>query len=86
MKYRDTRQKLDILKEQAIKTLGGIRNLASELRPSALDDLGLSMAIDWYVKDYLAKRGLDVKTQVVGPQTKLPSYTETMLFRIIQKL
>jgi signal transduction histidine kinase len=84
-RYLDTRQKLDLLKEQAIQTLGGIRNLALELRPSALDDLGLSMAIDWYAKDYLAKRGLDVKVEVIGPKTKLPSYTETMLFRIIQE-
>ena len=60
-------------------------SLALELRPSALDDLGLSMAIDWYVKDYLAKRGLDVKIEAIGPETKLPSYTETMLFRIIQE-
>ncbi len=84
-RYRETRQKLDTLKEQAIQTLGGIRNLALELRPSALDDLGLSMAIDWYAKDYLAKRGLDVKIEVTNPKTKLPSYTETMLFRIIQE-
>jgi signal transduction histidine kinase len=74
-----------MLKEQAIQTLGGIRNLALELRPSALDDLGLSMAIDWYAKDYLAKRGLDVNVEVIGPKTKLPSYTETILFRIIQE-
>jgi signal transduction histidine kinase len=85
VRYHDTRQKLDFLKEQATQTAGGIRNLALELRPSALDDLGLSMAIDWYVKDYLTKRGLDVKIEVIGPKTKLPSYTETMLFRIIQE-
>jgi len=84
-RYHDARQKLDVLKERAIQTLGGIRNLALELRPSALDDLGLITAIDWYVKDYLAKRGLDVKIEITGPKTKLPSYTETMLFRIIQE-
>ncbi len=83
--FGDTKQKLDVLKERAIQTAGGIRNLALELRPSALDDLGLSMAIDWYAKDYLVKRGLDVKIEVTGPKTKLPSYTETMLFRIIQE-
>jgi len=83
--FRDTKQKLDVLKERVIQTAGGIRNLALELRPSALDDLGLSMAIDWYAKDYLAKRGLNVKIEVIGPKTKLPSYTETMLFRIIQE-
>lgn len=85
VRYHDAKQKLDLLKEQAIQTLEGIHNLALELRPSALDDLGLSMAIDWYAKDYLTKRGLDVKIEVIGPKTKLPSYTETMLFRIIQE-
>ena len=85
VRYRDTKQKLDTLKEQAIQTLGGIRNLALELRPSSLDDLGLPMAIDWYAKDYLTKRGLDVKIEVINPKTKLPAYTETMLFRIIQE-
>ena len=84
-KHHDIKKKLDILQEQAIRTLGGIRNLALELRPSALDDLGLSMAIDWYVRDFLAKRGLDVNIEVTGSKTKLPSYTETMLFRIIQE-
>ncbi|MEE9399145.1 MAG: GAF domain-containing protein, partial [Dehalococcoidales bacterium] len=84
-KYRDIRQKLNILKEQAIQTLEGIRNLALELRPSALDDLGLSKAIDWYARDFLAKRGLDAKIEVIGPKTKLPSNIETVLFRIIQE-
>lgn len=84
-RYQGTREKLDVLKEQAIKTLGGIRSLALELRPSALDDLGLSMAVDWYAKDYLGKRGLDVKINAVGGKTKLPAHTETMLFRIVQE-
>lgn len=43
------------------------------------------MAIDWYAKDYLVKRGLNVKIEVIGAKTKLPSYTETMLFRITQE-
>jgi signal transduction histidine kinase len=85
MRYHDAKQKLDILKKQAIQTLGGIRNLALELRPSSLDDLGLSMAVDWYAKDYLVKRGLEVKIEVINPKAKMPSHTETMLFRIIQE-
>jgi signal transduction histidine kinase len=83
--HHDIKKKLATLQEHAIRTLGGIRNLALELRPSALDDLGLSMAIDWYAKDFLAKRGLDVAIKVTGSKTKLPSYTETILFRIIQE-
>lgn len=84
-RYRDTKRRLDILREQAIQTLEGIRNLALELRPSALDDLGLSKAIDWYAKDYLAKRGINAKIEVIGPKNKLPSNIETVLFRITQE-
>ncbi|MBI4286211.1 MAG: GAF domain-containing protein [Chloroflexi bacterium] len=84
-RYTGARQKLELLKERALTTVGGIRNLALELRPSALDELGLSMAIDWYAKDYLSKRGLEVKVENLSPGSKLPSYTETMLFRIIQE-
>ncbi|MDO8567230.1 MAG: GAF domain-containing protein [Dehalococcoidales bacterium] len=84
-RYKETRQRLAVLKERAVATLSGIRGLALELRPSALDDLGLQAAIDWYAKDYLKKRGLEVKIQTVGEKGKLPSYTETMLFRIVQE-
>ena len=84
-RYRATKQRLEVLKEQAERTLGGIRNLALELRPSALDDLGLAKAIEWYAKDYLGKRGLNFKFELSGLKVKLPPYTETILFRIIQE-
>ena len=84
-RYHDIREELGKLKERAINTVGEIRNLALELRPSALDDLGLHMAIDWYAKEYLKKSGLDVTMGVTGSRTKLPSYIETMLFRIMQE-
>ncbi len=84
-RYRDEKKRLGTLKERAIRILEDIRSLALELRPSALDDFGLSMAIDWYAKSHLGKRGLDVQVQVVGNGRKLPSPTETMLFRIVQE-
>jgi signal transduction histidine kinase len=84
-KYRNVAEKLRLIKAQLVYTLDGIRSLALGLRPSALDDLGLSMATEWYVKDFLVKRGLDVKVDFIKHKTKLPSYTATMLFRIIQE-
>ncbi|MFC2072679.1 GAF domain-containing protein [Chloroflexota bacterium] len=85
VQYHDARTRLATLKEQAIQTLGGVRNLALELRPSALDDLGLTKATKWFAKDYLNKRGIDAVIKVTGSKTKLPPYTETMLFRIVQE-
>jgi signal transduction histidine kinase len=80
-----TRQKLEVLKERAVHTLGNLRFLALELRPSALDELGLAKAIEWYAKDYLGKRGLDARVEISGPRVKLSSQRETMLFRVIQE-
>jgi len=84
-KYRAEKERLDVLKERAVQTLGSIRNLALELRPSVLDHLGLVKAIEWYAKDYLGKRGLEATVDTTGPKIKLAPYTETMLFRIIQE-
>ncbi|MFC2010858.1 GAF domain-containing protein [Chloroflexota bacterium] len=85
VKYRDARTRLTTLKEQAIQTLGSVRNLALELRPSALDDLGLTKATEWFTKDYLNKRGIDTEIKITDSIAKLPPYTETMLFRIVQE-
>lgn len=84
-RHKEIRKRLQTLKERMVSTLADIRGLALELRPSALDDLGLPAAIDWYAKDYLKKRGLDVKFEIVGTRQKLSSHTETMLFRIVQE-
>lgn len=84
-KYHAARQRLGALKEQAVQILDGMRNLALELRPSVLDHLGLSKAIEWYAKDFLGKHGLDAKVDITGPRINLPLYTETMLFRIAQE-
>jgi signal transduction histidine kinase len=84
-KYKDVKTKLDDLKKKAIETIGSIRTLALELRPSVLDDLGLSKAVQWYAKDYLTKQGLTVNIEIAESKTKIPTYTETMLFRIIQE-
>jgi len=83
--YRAIREKLSALQAQAAQTLHGVRNLALELRPSALDDLGLPAAIDWYAKDFLKKRGLTVEVSVDYTSQQLSLHSETSLFRIIQE-
>ncbi|MFC2015208.1 HAMP domain-containing protein, partial [Chloroflexota bacterium] len=83
--YESMRERLALLKEQAIETMGGVRELAVELRPSILDELGLARAIKSYAKDYLNKRGIDVKINTNSSDTKLPPYSETILFRIAQE-
>ncbi len=67
------------------ETLQLVRQLGKELRPSALDDLGLAAAIDRYAAEFAIqhpKIAIDVHCDL---PTRLPPTTETALYRIIQE-
>jgi signal transduction histidine kinase len=66
--------------------LSGIHDLAVELRPAALDDLGLVPALEQYFKDCPARLGVKVDFAVVGLNgERLPREIETTLYRVIQE-
>ena len=69
----------------AHSTLRAIRNLSIDLRPSALDDLGLLPALRWYVKEYQKKCSIDVEFHSTGLKERLPAEMETALYRIVQE-
>jgi len=69
----------------AHSTLRAIRNLSIDLRPSALDDLGLLPALRWYVKEYQKKCSIDVEFHATGFKERLPAEMETALYRIVQE-
>ena len=63
-----------------------VRELALELRPSLLDDLGLASALRWYVDSFAVRTGINAR--VVGdiPRTDhIPHEIETAAFRIVQE-
>ena len=63
-----------------------VRELALELRPSLLDDLGLASALRWYVDRFAVRTGINAR--VVGdiPRTDhIPHEIETAAFRIVQE-
>ncbi|MBI5033803.1 MAG: GAF domain-containing protein [Chloroflexi bacterium] len=82
-----TRTRLDALREIAAQTLESVKRLARELRPAALDDLGLAAALERYALNYRANYGLGVDLQMTGFQydTRLTSEIELALYRIIQE-
>ncbi|MDP3046812.1 MAG: GAF domain-containing protein [Chloroflexota bacterium] len=75
------------LREIAAQTLTGVRDLARELRPSLLDDLGLIAALERYLASYGAKFNLDTDFQATGfgDSRRLTPETEITLYRIIQE-
>ncbi len=63
-----------------------VSELSLELRPSMLDDLGLTAAVRWYVERYAQRTG--VVAEVMGDLEKgnrLPRELETACFRIVQE-
>ena len=59
--------------------------LIQDLRPPALDDLGLVAAIRAYAESHLLESGAEVQLDTAGSVQRLPSELETTLFRIFQE-
>jgi signal transduction histidine kinase len=75
----------DELQNLASETLTQVRQLGRELRPSALDDLGLAAALSRYAEDFeVLYPEISVDVHVDLPD-RLPSTTETTLYRIVQE-
>lgn len=80
------RRKAAELRSLTGDTLDRMHDLALELRPTALDDLGLVAALEGYVKDYAAKHGLKVDFHAGSLKGgRLPPQEETTLYRIAQE-
>ncbi|MEO7002548.1 MAG: sensor histidine kinase [Ktedonobacterales bacterium] len=79
------RERIAETRALAHQTLRAVRNLSIDLRPSALDDLGLLPALRWYVKEYQQKCGVEVELVASGLRERLPAEVETAVYRIIQE-
>src|SRR5579885_1750948 len=81
----EARRRIADTRTLAHQTLRAIRSLSIDLRPSALDDLGLLPALRWYVKEYQKKCSIEVDFISSGFKERLPAEMETALYRIVQE-
>lgn len=69
----------------ADSTIGRVRRIAADLRPSVLDDLGLPDAIEWQLQQFQARTGIATRCEcAVGPVT-MTNEQSTAVFRILQE-
>jgi signal transduction histidine kinase len=66
-------------------TIGVVRRIASELRPSVLDVLGLTEAIEWQARQFQDRSGIVVHCQLPGAELELNQEQSTAVFRIFQE-
>lgn len=74
------------LRELTAQTLEEVRRLALDLRPSALDDLGLVPALEWYIAEFARNAKIQVYFETHNlDDIRLPHGMEIVLYRIVQE-
>ncbi len=81
----DKRVRLEELRQQTNNIMQGVRRLSQDLRPAALDRLGLRAALEWLASDVAEYSGIKTKLNVLGSERRLPEEVELVLFRITQE-
>ena len=81
----DLSERLRRARQGAEETLEIIRRMSMLLRPSMLDDLGLSAALGWYTKQFSASTSIRVNLNDDGSADRLPEADKTSLYRIVQE-
>ena len=81
----EAKTELQDLKEIVRTSLGDVRRIIFDLRPMALDDLGLVPTIQKYIQKYEERTRLTVDLVVFGKETELESSIKAALFRLVQE-
>lgn len=76
-----TRSMIDML-DSAFKS---VRQIATDLRPTLLDDLGLIAAMEWQVEDFQARSGVACRFDSTLDNAPLPSDASIAIFRVLQE-
>ncbi|MGO0059503.1 ATP-binding protein [Brevibacillus fluminis] len=76
---------LATVQQMTARALEEVKSLAVELRPSALDDLGLVPAIRSYMKRFEQIFGIEVELDSKGTRRRYAPVVETTLYRICQE-
>lgn len=72
--------------EQLAAQIGrDIHRTASDLRPTAIDDLGIFRAIEAYVAEWQERYGVRVDIQTFGRDNPLPPDVAAVLYRLVQE-
>lgn len=79
------REELRELKDVIKNNLQDVRKIIFDLRPMALDDLGLAPAIKRYMDNFRESSGLQVSFNFFGKERRLEPALEIVVFRLIQE-
>jgi signal transduction histidine kinase len=81
----DVLRNVEELRELTSGALDSVRRMAMDLRPAALDDLGLAPAVQTYVERYAQTWPVTMTVHVDRLGRRLPAEVELVLYRVMQE-
>ena len=81
---RVLRQKIARTQRVVTKSVAIVHRFAVELRPTSLDDLGLTVTLQAFLNDFMKRTGIRTHFTTFAAADKLNNRQRTMLYRIIQ--
>lgn len=79
------RRSVEELRELTANALDAVRRMAVDLRPAALDDLGLVPALRSYTEKFSHNWPIEVTFSAHGLRRRLPTAVELVLYRVVQE-
>ena len=81
----DVSSHLASIRKLAEGTINQVRDLALLLRPSMLDDLGLTPALNWHARETRKRTGRNVVVTADDAIDRLPEEHRTCIYRLVQE-
>lgn len=81
----ELRKRIESMLTLTDKAVTEVRRIASELRPTALDELGLSEAIEWQARQFQERTEIVVQCDCALEAIELKHEQSTAVFRIFQE-
>jgi PAS domain S-box-containing protein len=81
----ETRRQCSSIIHRIDGTLSAVRRIATDLRPSVLDELGLAPALEWQGQVFEARTGIEVVMELSINGGVIPDDLSSSAFRILQE-
>ncbi len=81
----EARERLANLGSLLVEADERVSEMALDLRPQMLDDLGLLPTLRWYVNRYAKRLNIKVGLEAIHLEERLTSEMETVLYRVVQE-
>ena len=85
LRSEEAKHELELVETLLKGSIEEVRRVMANLRPSALDDFGLEMALGHYLTELGQEAGWQVDYQCNLGKRRLPAHIEATVFRIVQE-